>query len=92
MQNTTLCPSCNREILTGSFACQHCGQYLHSMRLARSRSQSNNLYEIVPEGEQFAISFRGEVKVHGLNAEDLAQARGIVAILNSVIDDDEQAG
>ncbi len=90
MNNATLCPSCNREILTGSFACQHCGQSLRSMRLARS--QSGNRYEIIPEGEKFAISFRGEVKVHGLDAEDLAQARGIVAILNSVIDDVEQAG
>jgi len=92
MHNTTLCPSCNREILTGSYACQHCGQYLHSVRLARSRARSDNLYKIIPEGEQFAISFRGEVKVNGLNAEDLAQARGIVAILNSVIDEDEQVG
>ena len=47
---------------------------------------------IVPEGEGFCIAFRGEVIIHGLDAKNLAKAQEVVAILNSVPDESEEAG
>ncbi len=38
-------------------------------------------YEIAPDGGKFGISFRGEIKVHGLEFE---RAKEIVDILNGV--------
>ena len=85
-----LCPFCAREIPAGATLCKHCGQDLHSMRLARSKAQPKaDLYEIVPDGEKFAITFRGEVKIRGLDLADLAKAQNIVAILNSFIEDEK---
>jgi hypothetical protein len=93
MQDITLCPFCAEEIQAVGISCKHCGRYLHSMRLARSQARSrSDLYEIIPEGEQFAIAFRGDVKVHGLGLADLAKAQRVLAILNSVIDEVEEAG
>ena len=78
-------PSYNSEVRTGNPSCRNG----HSEEECQSRT---DLYEIVPDGKQFAIAFRGEVMVYGLNADDLAKAQGVLAILNSVIEDVEEAG
>ena len=92
MQDTgkTLCTFCAGDIPAAAILCKHCGKDLHPMRLARSQAQPKaGLSEIVPDGEQFAIAIRGEVKVNGLDLADLAKAQSIVAILNSFIENEE---
>jgi len=86
---TMTCPFCGGENKAGAMLCENCGQRLRSIRLAISKVQPNaDLYEVIPDGEQFVIALRGEVKVQGLGFEDLAQAQRTVAILNSFIEDD----
>ncbi len=87
-----LCPFCAGEIPVIAALCDHCGQELHSMKLARPAIQpKSDLYKIVRHGEKFAIEFRGEIKVDGLDLADLPRARGILSILNSFIKN-EKAG
>jgi hypothetical protein len=93
MGDKTRCPFCAEENPAVASSCEHCGHDLHSMRLARSQAQAkNDRYEIVPEGEKFAITFRGDIKVHGLDAADLEKAKAVLAILNGMLDDVKEAG
>ena len=81
--NRKLCPFCAGEIPYAFIVCNHCGRALHSLRLARSKTQSKtDVYEIVTDGLNFGIALRGEVKIHGLELEIAQKA---VAILNSGI-------
>ncbi len=59
----TLCPLCARAISDSATLCKRCGQIFRSMRLA---GMQVDRYEIVPDGEQFAIAIHGEIKVEGL--------------------------
>jgi len=84
----TFCPFCAGEIAAFVISCKHCGQHLRSMRLSQAQPKAD-LYEIIPDGEQFAIAIRGEIKVDGLDYPDLAKAQNVVAILNSFIEDEK---
>jgi|WetSurMetagenome_2_1015567.scaffolds.fasta_scaffold09397_11 hypothetical protein len=89
MQDTTLSPFCVKQTAL-STSYQDCGQYLHAMELASSQARAEGrCYEIIPEGEQFAIAFRGVIEVHGLSSDDLPKAQEVLAILNSVIEAEE---
>ena len=60
----------------------HRRQNLYSFRLASSGAQSEaDFYEIVPDGVNFGIALRGEVKIRGM---ELEEAQNTVAILNRV--------
>ena len=94
MQDTgkTLCPFCAGKIPAVADLCMHCGRDLHSIILARSQSRpKRDCYEIVPDGDHFAISFSGDIKIHGLDSTQLERAREIAKILNSFIEN-EQVG
>jgi len=89
MQDTTLSSFC-AEATAFSTSYQDCSQYLNAAELASSRARAKGRgYEIIPEGEQFAIAFRGDIEVHGLSSEDLPKAHEVLAILNSVIEAEE---
>jgi hypothetical protein len=53
------------------------------MKLADSYADH---YEIIPDGQQFAITIRGEIELDGLDCEDMPKAQCAVAILNHFIE------
>ena len=65
------CPYCAMLIPENSTICIHCEHELHS-----------GTYVIVTNGLHYAISLRGEIKVHGLTKES---AKAIVSILNEYL-------
>ncbi len=86
MYENALCPSCNEEIPALTISCNSCGQRLRLLKISRAIPKSDS-YEIVPEGQQFAISFRGDIQVHGLSQDELPRAEEIIAVLNSFIEE-----
>ncbi len=88
----SVCPICTGENSIAAIRCKYCGHYLRSLRLAFPQARPKpDLYEIIPDGGGYAISFRGDVKVQGLETADLGRARSVLAMLNSVIGDLEDA-
>jgi hypothetical protein len=58
------CPYCTGEILEAVFLCKQCGRDLHAIRIANLKAESasnTEQYQIVPDGTDFGIAFRGEV-------------------------------
>ncbi len=65
-----ICPSCAGIISAKAILCSFCGTNLQS-----------DLNTIVPDGKDFGIAVRGQIRIHGLK---LANAKKIARILNEL--------
>ena len=68
-----LCPSCAKEINPDATSCAHCGGDLSTVRPAQDR------YQLVHDGQKFAIALRGRVILPGMELKD---AQSTLALLN----------
>ncbi len=67
-----LCPSCATEISQYADVCARCGRELKSL-------QSQNKYQLVRDGDRFAIALRGRIVLGNM---DLKEVQGTLKILN----------
>jgi hypothetical protein len=83
-----LCHFCASEMKPGTVQCEQCGLDLKTMKFAKSRpkSESEDPYRIVVDGDKFGIAFQGEIKIHGLEPKE---AQTILEILNCMLGETE---